>query len=419
MEHRPSTSRNKAMRYAVPVAVAAVAAAGVGLVPALADSGDPDLPDITAQELITKIAESDVEQLSGTVEVSSDLGIPGLDAASDGGGLFGGHSGGPEEKGEDGEGDPAEGGTDSPADPAGKLTGLLAGDHTLRVALDGPERQRVSVVEDAAEYSLIRNEGELWAYDSASDTAFHAELPEHPEGGEEHGMGGPGSLTPQEAAEQALAAVDDSTSVTVDGTTSVAGRDAYVLAIAPKDAPDSTVDAVRIAVDAENGTPLRVTLDARGKGDPVIEAGYTKVDFGKPSAELFDFTPPKGTDVTEAEELAEKHGRGMNGLPEGLDGLPGLPGADGAEGLGEGAEVIGEGWDAVVKIEGPEGLAGGELNSREAQPLLDAFSERVSGEFGEGRLFSTTLVNALITEDGSVYVGAVTKDGLLKAAGTD
>ena len=44
--------RRKAARYVVPVAVVGIAAATIGLVPAIADSGDPDLPDITAQQLI-------------------------------------------------------------------------------------------------------------------------------------------------------------------------------------------------------------------------------------------------------------------------------------------------------------------------------------------------------------------------------
>jgi len=70
--------RRKAARYVVPVAVVGVAAATIGLVPALADSGDPDLPKISAQQLIEKIAESDVQQLSGTVKISTDLGLPDL-----------------------------------------------------------------------------------------------------------------------------------------------------------------------------------------------------------------------------------------------------------------------------------------------------------------------------------------------------
>ncbi len=68
--------RRKASRYIVPVAVAGVAAATIGLVPALANTGDPDLPKISAQELVEKIAASDEEQLSGTFKISTDLGLP-------------------------------------------------------------------------------------------------------------------------------------------------------------------------------------------------------------------------------------------------------------------------------------------------------------------------------------------------------
>src|SRR4051812_40550517 len=63
--------RRKAVRYAVPVAVAGAAAATIGLVPAFAGSGSPDLPKISAQDLIAKIAKSDVQQLSGTVRVTT------------------------------------------------------------------------------------------------------------------------------------------------------------------------------------------------------------------------------------------------------------------------------------------------------------------------------------------------------------
>src|SRR5690348_1050361 len=80
--------RRKAARYVVPVAVVGVAAVTIGLVPALADSGDPDLPKISAQQLIEKIAKSDVQQLSGTVKISTDLGLP------DFGGLAGGFASG-------------------------------------------------------------------------------------------------------------------------------------------------------------------------------------------------------------------------------------------------------------------------------------------------------------------------------------
>ena len=103
----PRTGRRRAARYVVPVTVMGVAAATIGLVPAIASSGDPDLPEITAAQLIEKIAQSDVERLSGTVKITTDLGLPNLGGLESG--LLSGAAGG----GEDGEG--------SSADPSGRL----------------------------------------------------------------------------------------------------------------------------------------------------------------------------------------------------------------------------------------------------------------------------------------------------------
>ena len=54
----------------------------------------------------------------------------------------------------------------------------------------------------------------------------------------------------------------------------------------------------------------------------------------------------------------------------------------------------------------------------QAQQFLDALGDKVTGDFGSGTVFKTRLVNALMTDDGKVYVGAVTKDALVKAADT-
>ena len=133
----------------------------IGLVPALADSGDPGLPKITAQQLIEKIAKSDVQQLSGTVKVSTDLGLP---PGRPGGGLLA-----------SGAADGRDGG--SSADPQSKLMELASGTHTLRVAADGPDKQQVSILDNAAEYSVIHNGNDVWAYDSKSNEVYHSTRP--------------------------------------------------------------------------------------------------------------------------------------------------------------------------------------------------------------------------------------------------
>ncbi|MFE0132270.1 outer membrane lipoprotein carrier protein LolA [Streptomyces sp. NPDC059037] len=395
----PRAGRRKAARYAVPVAVAGVAAATIGLVPALATSGDPDLPDVTAQELIEKIAASDTEQLSGTVKISTDLGLPSL-----GGGMTGGFAPGGG-GGEDGEG--------SSADPQSKLMELASGTHTLRVAADGPDKQKLSVLDDAAEYSLIHNGDDVWAYDSKSNEAYHSKSAGK---AGDSGKSGKTDLpkdvpsTPKELAEEALKAVDDTTSVKVDGTAQVAGRDAYRLVIKPKQA-GSTVGQITVAVDSKTGTPLKFTLSPAGGGSAVVDAGFTKVDFAKPSASTFDFTPPKGAKVTEADDAkAEQQKHGFKGDAKEFKGEEDL----------NGLNVIGKGWNSIAELElpGGQGLPTAESGDvpADAQRLLDSLGDKVSGKFGEGTVFKTRLINALITDDGKVYAGAVTKDALVKAA---
>jgi outer membrane lipoprotein-sorting protein len=384
------TGRRKAARYVVPVAVLGVAAATIGLVPAFAGSGDPDLPDITAQQLIEKIAASDVQQLSGTVKISTDLGLPNL------GGLessLGGMGGGGDDSG-------------SSADPSSKLLELASGTHTLRVASDGEDKQKLSLLDKAAEYSVIHNGDEVWAYDSASNEAYHMK---DSSGAAEKGTKGKADdvpATPKELADEALKAADDTTSVTVDGTAQVAGRDAYKLLIKPK-ASGSTVGAISIAVDSKTGLPLKFTLTPASGGAAVIDAGFTKVDFSKPAASTFDFSPPKGTKVTEGDE-AKAEGKADRAQPKG------------GEDLGkefQGLNVIGEGWSSIAQFDtGGEGMPSESSGAGDAGRFLDSLGDHVTGKFGSGTVFSTRLVNALITDDGKVYAGAVTKDALVKAA---
>ncbi|MEV0279465.1 DUF2092 domain-containing protein [Streptomyces sp. NPDC050610] len=433
------TGRRKAVRYGVPVAVAGVAAATIGLVPALASSGDPDLPKITAQDLIAKVAASDTQQLSGSVKISTDLGLPSLPSGMS----FGGGGGG----GGGGNGGGKDGGSD--ASPQSKLTELAAGTHTLRVAADGPDKQRLSMVEKAAEYSLIHNGDQLWGYDSGSNSAYHATLPKDATGKDATGKGATGkdahkgsdaskglrNASPQELAKQALAAVDGSTSVSVDGTAKVAGRDAYQLSVKPKQS-GSTIESVRISVDAKNGVPLKVSVNPKGGGKPVVDAGFTKVDFGKPAASTFDFTPPKGAKVTDEKDAKAEAGRkGGSDLFSGKGKSQGkgksagqaedwAKSFGGAKGDSE-VKVTGEGWASIAEISMPKDSVPGKNGKNgkngkgsgdEASGLMDSFGSKVSGKFGSGHVFSTRLVNALLTDDGKLYVGAVDKDALVNAA---
>ncbi|MEV6200250.1 DUF2092 domain-containing protein [Streptomyces sp. NPDC051771] len=397
--------QRKTSRYVVPVAVAGIAAATIGLVPALAASGDPDLPEITAQQLIEKIAASDTQTLSGTFKISTDLGLPALD------GLLGGIAGGMASGDGSGSGEAS-------ADPSAQLTKLVSGTHTLKVAADGPERQKLTLLDGKEQYSLIHDGDEVWAYDSRSNTVFHDKGGAEKDGGRAPGEELPAS--PKELADEVLKAAGDTTSITVGGTANVAGRDAYRLVVEPKQ-QGSTVDSITIAVDAATGTPLKFTLDSTSGGKPVLDAGFTKVDFGKPAASEFDFTVPEGAKVTEGDQMEKEFGADRGGdhgkAPEDLEkafgdlGLGGLGGAD-----ANGPEIIGEGWTAIAAFDSGAPAPKTEDAPKEAQGFLDALGDKVSGKFGSGTVFKTKIVNALMTDDGKVYVGAVTPQALVDAA---
>ncbi|MFJ8358667.1 outer membrane lipoprotein carrier protein LolA [Streptomyces sp. NPDC093984] len=400
--------RRRAARYVVPVTVVGVAAATIGLVPAFAGSGDPDLPKISAQQLIEKIAKSDVQQMSGTVTISTDLGLPNLGGLEDSLASGALSQGGGQGKG------------DSAADPSSKLLELASGTHTVRVAADGQDKQKLSLIEKAAEYSVIRNGDQVWAYDSASNQAYHAT------GAGEHksGEAAPKDVpaTPRDFADHALKAADKTTSVTVDGTAQVAGRDAYKLLVRPKQS-GTTVGAISIAVDAKTGLPLKFTLTPAKGGAAVLDVGFTQVSFAKPAASTFDFTPPRGTKVTQGDDL--KAGKAGEAGEAGKAGEVGKAGREaqredtGTTPWGGASKTLGEGWNAIYVFDtGSKGgvPSGSPSEDGAASGFLNSLGDHVTGKFGSGTVFSTRLVNALITDDGKVYAGAVTKDALLKAA---
>ncbi|MEU5808119.1 MULTISPECIES: LolA family protein [unclassified Streptomyces] len=395
----------KAARYAVPVAVAGVAAATVAMVPAFANAGSPDLPKVTAQQLIEKVAASDVEQFSGSAKISTDLGLPSF-----AGGLLGGAGGG--------------GVTGGSADPQEKLTQLASGSHTLRVAADGPDHQKITFVDGKDEYSLIHSGADVWGYDSKANEVWHEKDPEAGKtAGKDHKKTAERlGASPQQMAQEILKAAGPTTDVSVGDNAQVAGRDAYQLVLKPKQS-GSTIGSVKIAVDAKNGVPLRVQLLAAEGGKPIVDAGFTKVDFAKPAADTFAFTPPKGAKVTEGKaggrEGGPDHGKEFKGL-EAFPGLDALTGGAGKDGNGD-VKVLGEGWSTIARIDTGAGRSLKDLENdknapKEAKQFLNSLGDKVSGGFGEGRIFKTRVVNALITDDGKVYVGAVTKDALVQAA---
>jgi outer membrane lipoprotein-sorting protein len=360
-------------RFAVPVALAVgivAVAAGAGLVSA---NDAHDLPPRTAAELLADVHNSDVDGLSGTVMQNADLGLPDLGEGTSG------------------------------------ISALASGNHQLRLWYAAPDKVRTAVMDDLGEFDTIRNGADMWIWSSQRGEAAHYTLPDE---AAEAALWPPSPASgdnPAEVAEQALDAIEPTTRVTSDGTVEVADRPAYQLSLQPKD-EDCLISEVNLAIDAETGVPLRTEVYAAGKAEPVFDVAFSRIEFDVPDAENFDFTAPAGVTVSDGtDDMGQLWEQGRHDKSEPKP------------------QVVGDGWTTVLVSEfDAKQLAAGQHGDGEESgqdfgddadvtSILQALPE-VSGEWGSGRLFSSSLVNALITDDGRLLAGAVTPQRLYEVA---
>jgi outer membrane lipoprotein-sorting protein len=337
----------------------------------------PPLPPRTPAQLLADVAgqPSPPPPFTGTVVETASLGLPDL---------------------------PGSSGSSSP-------TSLLTGSHTVRVYYGDPQHVRLALPGQLSETDLIRNGQNAWVWDSTQNQVTHYQLPAK---GADRTASPPATptpqktpLTPQQAAQQVLAAVGPTTTVSVARDVTVAGESSYELVLAPKDSR-SLIGQVRIAIDGQRNVPLRVQVFGRNATTPAFQIGFTSVSFTHPAAANFAFTAPPHAKVVQGS-------------------TPAGNGANHAKGQGS---VVGQGWLAVAVLPaanitspgqaGPGGSAGSSStgeSARAMQALLGAATP-VHGTWGSGRLLKTTLFSALLTRDGRMLVGAVTPDVLYSAA---
>jgi outer membrane lipoprotein-sorting protein len=347
----------------LPAAVVPVVIAGGVIIAPLA-AGAADLPAKSPQEVLELVASSDSQAFSGTIEQSSNLGLPSLPSTG-----------------------PGSGGASSAQSDASDVLELLTGSHHGKVWVDGPTKVRVAVFDQLAERDVIRNGQDVWLYQSKGQKATHVTLPAHTaKSAPDASTPDASTLTPSALAQRFLKAVDPSTSVTLGKNLSVAGRDAYDLVLTPRTSA-TLVGSVSIAVDGSTGLPLRVQVDARGQKDPAVEVGFTQFSDQKPAASVFQFKPAAGATVTEQKLPMGVHAKASGEHPKPV--------------------VTGKGWDAIVTL--PAGSAPSSLTS---SPLFGQLTSAVAG----GHALSTSLVSVLVTDDGRVLAGAVPVSALQAVA---
>ncbi len=351
--------RHPALRWLAPVGVAGIAAlAATG---ALTAGASPDrLPDTSPTALIAAVQNSEVSGFAGTVVSHLSLGLPELPAV-----------------GNTGDGT--------------SFTSLLSGSHTLQVWYGAEDKQRIALLGSTEESDVFRDGRQLWQWSSADGVAVHTVLPADRKEAAEPATGPSAlaSLTPMQAARQALGAMSPTTEVAVEGHHSVADRSTYELVLTPR-TPQTKVGSVRIAVDGSTKMPLGVQVYARNSNTPSIDIAFTSIVFGHQSERNFQFSPPPGATVHQA-RMGRRPVADSPARPE---------------------IVAGSGWTRVVELH-PSAEA---IAALRRGAVLKALTP-VSGTWGRGNLLDSDLLSALITDDGRVFAGAVEPAELFAAAG--
>jgi outer membrane lipoprotein-sorting protein len=289
----------------------------------------------------------------------------------------------------------------------------------MKVYYQDSNHFRLAIPQPGAETDVIGNGSKVWLWESSSDSvteyvrpadnakAATSKLPQTP-------------LTPQQAANQVLAAVGKTTLVSVQANVMVAGEASYQLVLAPKDSR-SLVGKVVISVDGKYGVPLRVQLYAKGASSPAFQVGYTALQWVAPSPTNYSFTPPHGASVN---VVKGKSGTSGKAAPSGYGTygkswltVAALPQKDLTQGLGTSSasspSPSSSGKQQNIYSANNQGVG---VSSQELLNALLGSAKPVHGSWGSGTLVTTSLVSILMT-GGEVYIGAVAPSVLYAAVG--
>ncbi|GAA2811868.1 LolA family protein [Saccharopolyspora taberi] len=326
-------------------ATAGIAAGVVGLTALALPTGagaDPVLPPVAPEALVESVLTATPPALAGTVEVDNELGLPAVPGAPE----------------------------------------ISQGDASFQVWADGQGRHRVSIPSPAGETTVVNDGATVWKWNAEKrqvvKAPHHEQQPRHE------------ATDPAALSRQLVDTLRRSSDVTVDGTASVAGRDAYELVLTPKPTERTVLREVRIAVDSEKRIPLAVTVNTNGSDNPALRVGFSNLDLSQPDAALFQFTAPPGAQVEEAKPGPEHK-------------------ADHPQ-----PTFVGDGWDTVVRTALP---AGDDKDAADPVAVVKQIGKPVNGPWGQGWIVTTKAGSALVTADGQVLAGAVPEQVLTEALG--
>ena len=399
-------------RWAPAALVATAITAGAIALPMQANA--VDLPDLTPAQVML-LMEGEIRGFSGTIVKTSELGLPPLQMSS----MMN------EDMIKEMEEKLPEGFEDFvpsliEQNAITQAVELIAGTHKIRVYAS-EEGARVQVLDTMSQRDVVINKDEFWFYDSRKATALtgsinyeldQAKLDKAKTEAQAKIQDYAAQIqldisNPEAVANYLMEQIGESTSVSVGKDHRVAGRTAYQL-IAQPNAKNSLIESVLVSVDSETGMALDVKVYSKEQEAPAFEVGFESISFEVPNASMFNFTPPAGTIVETLEVPAEleaeleklKAEADFTELSE--DQKADLKAELEAK-FGEAPkiELIGQGWESVMYLSSIPSQVPMELLENE---LFADLMTTVDG----GKVFSTPVMNILITDSGKVYAGAVT-----------
>jgi outer membrane lipoprotein-sorting protein len=407
-------------RWLPAIIVPAVIAAGAVAIPMQANA--VDLPDLTPQQLML-LMDGEVTGFSGTIIKTSDLGLPPLEMSS----MM------DEEMIAEMEEKMPEGFEDFipsliEQNALSQAVELIAGTHKIRVYVS-EVGMRVQILDMMSQRDLIINQNEFWSYDARNATAitgsFDFEVSESDKAEMQAELQAQlddyaaqiqlDISNPEAVADYLMAQIGETTYVSVGKDHILAGRSAYQL-IAQPNANNSLIESVVISVDSETGMALDVKVYSIEQETPAFHVGFESISFETPDASMFSFTPPPGTTVETMEIPAE-----LEAQLEAYKAEYEANGYTNEDNAAMRAELearyadqpkpamIGEGWESVIYLPAMPQDVPMDLMENE---LFGDLMIQVAG----GKVFSTPVLNVLVTDAGAVYAGAVTIEFLLEVA---
>ena len=397
-------------RWIPAAAVASLIAAGTIVLPMQANA--VDLPDLTPQQVML-LMDGEIQGFSGTIVKTSELGLPPIQLSS----MM------DEDMIKEMEEKLPEGFEDFvptliEQNLVTQAVELIAGTHKIRVYASA-EGTRVQILDPMKQRDLIVNKDEFWFYDSRKATAItgtfdmqvdQADVDKAQADAEAKLAEYAAAIqldisNPEAVANYLMEKIGENTTVSVGKDHRVAGRTAYQL-IAQPNADNSLIESVVISVDSETGMALDVKVYSVEQDAPAMHVGFESISFEIPDASIFSFTPPAGTTVETFEapedleaELERLKTEGSNLTEEQKLAYKAELEAKYAD--QSKPELIGQGWESVIYLSAiPSEIPMGLLENE----LFADLMTKVPG----GKVFSTPVLNVLITDSGEVYAGAVT-----------